>query len=58
MNQPARLAQSKWTNCCMARAMRRIRFASGGRHFDTTYEGVIPNLERRHEQRAFLLGAT
>jgi excinuclease ABC subunit A len=22
----------------------------GGRHFDTTYEGVIPNLERRHKE--------
>ncbi|MBI5906616.1 excinuclease ABC subunit UvrA [Candidatus Saccharibacteria bacterium] len=23
---------------------------SAGRHFDTTYEGVIPNLERRHKE--------
>ena len=23
---------------------------SGGRHYDTTYEGVIPNLERRHRE--------
>jgi excinuclease ABC subunit A len=23
---------------------------SSGRHFDTTYEGVIPNLERRHKE--------
>ncbi len=23
---------------------------SKGRHFDTTYEGVIPNLERRHKE--------
>ncbi len=23
---------------------------SGGRHYDTTYEGVIPNLERRHKE--------
>lgn len=22
----------------------------GGRHFDTTYEGVVPNLERRHKE--------
>ncbi|MGB4957221.1 MAG: excinuclease ABC subunit UvrA [Candidatus Saccharimonas sp.] len=27
----------------------RIRL-SGGRHYDSTYEGVIPNLERRHKE--------
>lgn len=27
----------------------RVRL-SGGRHYDSTYEGVIPNLERRHKE--------
>lgn len=27
----------------------RVRL-SGGRHYDSTYEGVIPNLERRHSE--------
>ena len=27
----------------------RIELGSG-RHYDTTYEGVIPNLERRHRE--------
>ena len=27
----------------------RVRL-SGGRHYDSTYEGVVPNLERRHKE--------
>jgi excinuclease ABC subunit A len=35
----------------MAPAMKTYRVSLGaGRAFNTTYEGVIPNLERRHKE--------
>ncbi len=34
----------------MARGERYNVSLGGGRNFDTTYEGVIPNLERRHKE--------
>ncbi len=39
------------TRSCTARARKRIKVSLGmGRSFETTYEGVVPNLERRHKE--------